>query len=122
MCRLQVKRVYAATSPADGVRVLVDALWPRGLSRAEAKLDAWCKTVAPSTELRRWFGHDPARWAGFVARYHAELDASPGAVDELRVLLGHGPATLLYAARDERHNNAIALREYLLELGEFGAP
>jgi uncharacterized protein YeaO (DUF488 family) len=116
MSRLQVKRVYAAASPADGPRVLVDALWPRGLSRADAKLDAWCKTVAPSTELRRWFGHDPERWAEFLNRYRAELDANPQAVDELRGLLGQGPATLLYAARDEQHNNAIALRDYLREL------
>jgi uncharacterized protein YeaO (DUF488 family) len=109
----QVKRIYATASPADGTRILVDALWPRGLSRDAAQLDAWCKTVAPSAELRRWFGHDAARWNEFLIRYHAELDARPEAVGELRSLLEQGPATLVYAARDERHNNALALREYL---------
>lgn len=113
----QVKRVYAAASPADGRRILVDALWPRGLSREAALLDAWCKSVAPSSELRRWFGHDAARWKEFLVRYHAELDGRPEAVAELRALLEPGPATLLYAARDERHNNALALREYLVGLG-----
>ncbi len=109
----QIKRVYATASPADGTRILVDALWPRGLSREEAHLDAWCKAVAPSAELRRWFGHDAARWEEFLSRYHAELDARLDAVGELRDLLEQGPATLLYAARDELHNNAVALREYL---------
>lgn len=111
----RIKRVYAAASPADGTRVLVDALWPRGLSREAARLDAWCKSVAPSAELRRWFGHDPARWEEFLVRYHAELDANPEAIAELRTHLGRGPATLLYAARDEGHNNAVALREYLAQ-------
>ena len=113
MSRLRVKRVYASANPADGARVLVDALWPRGLSRTDARLDAWCKAVAPSAELRRWFAHDPERWTEFLVRYHTELDANPEAVDELRVFLGPGPATLLYAARNERYNNAIALHEYL---------
>ena len=110
----QIKRVYATAGPADGTRILVDALWPRGLSREAARLDAWCKSVAPSAELRRWFGHDQTLWEEFLIRYHAELDANPDAIAELRAHLGRGPATLLYAARDERHNNALALQEYLM--------
>lgn len=110
---LRTKRIYAPASPADGVRVLVDALWPRGLRRDAARLDAWCKAVAPSAELRRWFAHSPERWPEFVRRYHADLDARPAAIAQLCDLLGEGLVTLLYAAREERFNNAVALKAYL---------
>lgn len=120
MEQLQVKRVYAPPEAADGRRLLVDALWPRGLSKAHARIDAWLRQIAPSDELRRWFAHDPQRWDEFRLRYGAELDAAPRAVAELRAQLALGPATLLYAARDEGHNNAVALREYLLRIDANG--
>ncbi len=110
---IRIKRVYEPPADADGRRILVDRLWPRGLSKPSAALTAWIKTVAPSDDLRRWFGHDPERWPEFQRRYAAELDADPAAVAELRELLGAGPATLVYAAHDEAHNNALALAGYL---------
>lgn len=112
---IQTKRVYEPASPADGVRFLVERLWPRGLKKESLCIEGWVRDVAPSTELRRWFGHDPAKWDEFRRRYHAELDAHP---DAWRVLLDaarHGQATLLYSAHDITHNNAIALQEYLAE-------
>lgn len=111
---IHLKRAYAAATPGDGRRLLVDALWPRGVSKDALQAEAWLKAVAPSTALRKWFGHDPARWEGFRKRYLAELDANPDAVAELRAHLGHGPVTLLYGARDQEHNNAVVLRDYLL--------
>jgi uncharacterized protein YeaO (DUF488 family) len=111
--QLCIKRVYDAPDPDDGFRVLVDRLWPRGLSRAAAALNLWLKDVAPSPGLRTWWGHDPARLDEFAARYRAELDANP-AVAELRQLLEtHPRVTLLYAARDPRVNHAAVLRSYL---------
>ncbi len=110
---IRVKRVYEAPDPADGRRILVDRIWPRGLSKQKAAIDHWAKEAAPSTALRRWFDHDPARWDEFRRRYFAELDASPEAVAALREMIGDGPATLVYAARREPENNAVALREYL---------
>ncbi|MBJ6981982.1 DUF488 family protein [Luteimonas sp. MC1572] len=113
--QLHVRRVYeAAAARGEGHRVLVDRLWPRGKSRADLDGVPWVKSVAPSDALRAWFGHEPAKWAEFKRRYFAELDANPDAVAELRKALGHGAnATLLYAAHDEAHNNAVALAEYL---------
>ena len=108
----KLKRVYDPPAANDGKRILVDRIWPRGLSKAEAELTLWLKDVAPSAALRKWFGHDPARWPEFQQRYRAELDANP-AVERLRDLLRQGPATLLYGARDERHNQAIVLADYL---------
>jgi uncharacterized protein YeaO (DUF488 family) len=110
--RLRTKRVYDKPSAADGRRILVDRLWPRGLSKESARIDAWVREVAPSTALRRWYGHDPDRWKEFKRRYFAELDANPAAVRELR---GHlrGQVTLLFGSREARLNNAEALREYL---------
>jgi uncharacterized protein YeaO (DUF488 family) len=108
----KLKRVYDPPAANDGKRILVDRIWPRGLSKAEAELTLWLKDVAPSAALRKWFGHDPARWPEFQKRYRAELDANP-AVERLRDLLRQGPATLLYGARDERHNQAIVLADYL---------
>ena len=107
-----VKRVYDPPSKNDGTRVLVDRLWPRGIAKAKARVDAWLKEVGPSTALRTWFGHDPARWAEFQRRYHREL-ANSGAAQPVADLARRGPITLLFAAKDEQHNNAVALREYL---------
>ena len=111
---IHLKRVYDEPAPGDGQRLLVDGLWPRGLTKAELQVEAWLRAVAPSTALRKWFGHDPARWDDFRHRYFAELAANPDALAQLRGWLARGPVTLLYAARDEEHNNAVALREFLL--------
>jgi uncharacterized protein YeaO (DUF488 family) len=114
MRRIRLKRVYEDAGPDDGLRILVDRLWPRGLKKAEARIDHWLKAVAPSTELRRWFAHDPARWDEFRRRYAAELRADPSALDELRALLrGRGVATLLFSAHDGERNNAVALKDIL---------
>lgn len=116
--KLQLKRAYEACTEADGARVLVDRLWPRGQSKAKLRLDAWLKDIAPSDALRQWFDHDPAKWNGFRTRYAKELDANPEAVGQLRKLLRtHKTVTLLFAARDVAHNNAVALREYLMRHG-----
>jgi uncharacterized protein YeaO (DUF488 family) len=113
---IQVKRVYEPAAAADGVRVLVDGLWPRGLSKRAAAVDLWLKDIGPSRALRRWFNRDPSRWAEFTRRYGEELDAlgerSP-AVAALAGAVRRGRVTLLFGARDRRHNNAVALHEYL---------
>lgn len=111
--RIAIKRVYEKASKADGQRILIDHIWPRGVSKANAALDAWLKALAPSGALRTWFNHDPARWVEFQHRYARELDANPDALAELRDYTKAGPVTLIYAARDERHNNAVALKQYL---------
>ncbi len=114
MTTIRVKRVYEAPSAADGFRILVDRLWPRGLSREHAHIDAWLKTISPSNELRRWFNHDPARWDAFKTRYFAELEAEPAAVAELtRLVDHHRTVSLLFGAREEQFNNAHALAEFL---------
>jgi uncharacterized protein YeaO (DUF488 family) len=110
--KVQLKRVYEAAGPGDGQRVLVDRLWPRGLTKAEAGVDLWLKAVGPSAELRRWFGHKPERWTEFRRRYMAELKDNP-ALDELRAIAAKGKTTLVYGARDEVHNQAIVLAEVL---------
>lgn len=110
---LHIKRVYDSLDKSDGLRILVDRLWPRGLSRERAALDHWFKEIAPSAELRAWFGHDTKRWAEFRRRYFAELDRNPEQVAALRKTIGRNTATLLYGARDGEHSNARALREYL---------
>ena len=111
---MKIKRAYAPVEETDGYRILVDRLWPRGISKEKAQIDLWLKSVAPSNELRKWFGHDPDRFAEFSERYRAELTTS-GALDELRtVLKEHPTATLLFAAHDEEHNNAVVL-QHLLE-------
>jgi len=111
---VRLKWVYAPAADDDGARVLVDRLWPRGVSKARAALGSWCKDAAPSTELREWFGHEPARWEAFCERYRAELKHAPEAVEALRALARQGPVTLLFAARDEVHNEAVVLRGVLL--------
>lgn len=111
---IQIKRVYEAPMPDDGLRALVDRLWPRGMTRERAKVDAWPKEVAPSTALRLWFRHDPERWEEFRRRYRAELADNP-ALDDFRALLrGHKRITLLYGARATDYNHAIVLREALV--------
>jgi uncharacterized protein YeaO (DUF488 family) len=110
---IRLKRAYDPPSPEDGVRVLVDRLWPRGLRKNDAAIDRWLKDIAPSTELRRWFGHDPSRWDEFQHRYRHELSAHAELLDELRELARTGVVTLVYGAKDERHNDAVVLRDVL---------
>jgi uncharacterized protein YeaO (DUF488 family) len=108
-----LKRAYEAASPEDGRRVLVDRLWPCGVSKEKAEVDLWLKEVAPSTALRQWFGHDPKRWDEFRRRYRAELDANDEAVEQLRDVIRKGRTTLVYGARDEAHNDAVVRADYL---------
>jgi uncharacterized protein YeaO (DUF488 family) len=115
MARVRLRRVYELPTPEDGRRILVDRLWPRGVSKARAALDAWAKDVAPSSDLRRWFGHDPARWEEFKRRYRQELAAHPEALRPLLEAAAEGPLTLVYGARDERHNEAVVLQRVLEE-------
>jgi uncharacterized protein YeaO (DUF488 family) len=110
---IAVKRAYDPPTESDGVRVLVDRLWPRGVTKAAAKIDRWMKDLAPSGELREWFGHDPARWEEFRRRYHKELAGQADALAELRKLARGGTVTLVYAARDTEHNDAVVLKELL---------
>ena len=110
---VMAKRIYEVASPDDGWRVLVDRIWPRGVSRDRAQLDTWLPDIAPSTELRTWFGHDQRRWEEFSRRYRFELAVNP-CVDDLRTQMISGRVTLLYSARDTRHNQAVALAAYLL--------
>ena len=110
---LLTKRIYDGPSRSDGRRILIDRLWPRGMSKADAHVDFWAKSVAPSHELRRWYQHDPEKWDEFRRRYFAELDANPAGVAELREQLGRGTVTLLFGSKEERLNNATALVEYL---------
>ena len=112
---MKIKRVYDTPEFQDGLRVLVDRLWPRGLSKEQAQVDWWVKEVAPSDELRRWFGHDPARWPEFRARYLRELETKGPLLAELAERARQETVTLLYAARDDLHNNALVLRELLGE-------
>ena len=108
-----VKRVYDAPAQGDGTRILVDRMWPRGLTKQRAAVDLWMKEVAPSAALRTWFGHEPARWEEFKRRYFEELDADPGKVAGLARLAEVGGLTLLFSAHDAERNNAVALAEYL---------
>ena len=112
---LYVKRIYEAPKAKDGTRYLVDRLWPWCMKKEKLIMDAWLKEVAPSTELRRWFGHDPAKWNEFQQRYRAELQANPGAWKPLLETARQGNITLLYSARDTEHNNAIVLKSFLEE-------
>jgi uncharacterized protein YeaO (DUF488 family) len=109
---VMLKRAYEAPAKSDGERILVDRLWPRGVAKAKAGIDLWLKEVAPSTELRQWFGHDPDKWAEFEKRYRAELKANP-ALAELRAHARQGDVTLVYAARDQLHNEAVVLKRIL---------
>ena len=111
--RISVTRVYEPAAATDGARYLVERLWPRGIKKEALRLEGWLRDVAPSTELRRWFAHDRAKWAEFRRRYFAELDAAPAAWRPLLDAARQGPVTLLYSAHDTRCNNAVALLEYL---------
>ena len=110
---IELQRVYDQRPGRRGWRFLVDRLWPRGVRKEDLPLDGWLKDVAPSDGLRRWFGHDPERWDEFVRRYRKELDAHPESWKPLRDAVEHGRVVLLFGAKDEEHNNAVALREYL---------
>jgi uncharacterized protein YeaO (DUF488 family) len=112
---LRIKRVYEPAADGDGQRVLVDGVWPRGMTKQDAALDLWLKEIAPSTGLRKWFGHDPQRWQEFQRRYRAELAENEPAVAQLLTLLKAGPVTLLYGARDVAHNQAVVLADYIRE-------
>jgi uncharacterized protein YeaO (DUF488 family) len=112
--RVKLKRAYETPATDDGMRVLVDRLWPRGVKKTEAAIDHWMKELAPSTELRKWFGHDPARWEEFRRRYAAEIQEHRNELDRMRGLMREGTVTLVYSAHDETHNDAVVLREILL--------
>jgi uncharacterized protein YeaO (DUF488 family) len=111
--KVKLKRAYDPPANADGCRVLVDRVWPRGVSKDELRLDEWPKNVAPSTALRKWFDHVPAKWAAFKKRYFVELEERADAVDALRAKMRRGTVTLVFAAKDTPYNNAVALKEYL---------
>jgi len=110
---IRLKRVYDPPTGKDGYRVLVDRIWPRGLTKDRAKVDLWLKDIAPSTALRRWFKHDPHKWQEFQTRYYRELEQLPDQVQHLKKLAGSKPLTLLYAAKDTAYNNAVALKSFL---------
>ncbi len=113
--QIQVKRIYEEPSDDDGQRILVDRLWPRGVSKEKAALTLWLKDIAPSNELRQWFHHDAAQFEEFERRYRKELEANPEAVQQLRDIIAKGKTTLLYAAHDEEHNQARFLAGYMVE-------
>ncbi len=110
---IALKRAYEKPTPDDGCRILVERLWPRGLSKRDARIDLWAKDAAPSPELRRWFGHDPAKWDEFRRRYLQELRAHPEALEPIRERMRAGRVTFVFAARDPRHNSAVILKAYL---------
>ncbi|WFU23683.1 DUF488 domain-containing protein [Bradyrhizobium sp. CB1717] len=111
---IKMKRAYDTALPRDGTRILIDRLWPRGIRKVDAAIDLWAKDIAPSTALRRWFGHDPARWHEFRRRYSEELHQHRDRLGELRALAQGGRITLVFAAHDRAHNDAVVLREILL--------
>ncbi|RWY73101.1 DUF488 domain-containing protein [Rhizobium leguminosarum] len=110
---LHLKRIYEQKDDKDGTRILIDRLWPRGLSKKDAAVDIWSKDIAPSPALRRWFGHDPAKWTEFQRRYQNELEKNPSSVEELKRQIRQEDVTLLYAAKDMAHNHAIVLQRFL---------
>lgn len=110
----KTKGIYALAEPADRYRVLVDRIWPRGVSKEKARIDVWMKEIAPSARLRKWFGHDPKRWVEFQSRYRKDLKTQPQLIDQLREFeKRHGTVTLIYSARDERRNQAVVLCAFL---------
>ena len=113
MTKVRIKRAYEVPDAEDGERILVDRLWPRGLTKEKAKIDLWLKDVAPSTELRRWFAHDPARWTEFQSRYKAELKSNKEQLSLLRQEAAKGTVTLIYGAKDQEHNEAVILQKIL---------
>ena len=118
MHTISVKRIYEPRAAADGFRVLVDRVWPRGITKEDAAIDLWARDVAPSTELRKWFGHDPARWDEFQHRYKAELHDHADALEAVLDAGGNKPITLVYSAHDEEHNQAIVLQDVLSRMAK----
>ncbi len=116
--KIQIKRIYEPPKRSDGLRVLIDRIWPRGLRKDQAKIDLWLKDIAPSTELRRWFGHEPSRWSGFRVKYRKELAANRATLKTFQKTAKGKTLTLLYGARDSAHNNAVVLVEFLAGLDE----
>lgn len=113
MGMVKIKRIYSPAEKSDGHRILVDRLWPRGVSKQNAKVDHWLKDIAPSQNLRKWFAHDPGKWEDFKERYRLEISQNPGMVKWLKEKAAAGKVTLLFAAADERYNNAVALKSIL---------
>jgi uncharacterized protein YeaO (DUF488 family) len=113
---IRLKRAYEPPAAGDGTRILVDRLWPRGVKKAGAAIDIWAKDIAPSTELRQWFGHEADRWDEFRRRYVAELEQKTDRINELRALARSGPITLVFGAHDQTHNDAVVLRKMLLNM------
>ena len=111
---VKLKRAYESSAADDGTRILTDRLWPRGVKKVDVAIDEWIKDIAPSTALRKWFGHDPVRWQKFRSRYALEVRKHPEQPNRLRGLARQGPITLVYSAHDEVHNDAVALRDFLL--------
>ena len=111
---ISIKRIYEPASTDDGCRILVDRLWPRGISKQESQIDYWLKDIAPSNELREWFNHDVAKWEDFKQKYKQEIQSNPEALQEMQAIIdGQDQTTLVFAAKDQQHNNAVALLEYL---------
>jgi uncharacterized protein YeaO (DUF488 family) len=110
---IKLKRVYQRGEPGDGIRYLIERLWPRGVKKTSLRIDGWLKEVGPSTELRKWFSHDPDKWPEFRRRYFAELDREPEVWAPIRDAARQGTVTLLYSSHDTEHNNAVALKEYI---------
>ena len=113
--KIRLKRAYEPRSEDDGLRILVERLWPRGLTKEKAAIDLWTKELSPSPELRKWYGHDPANWDEFRDRYRAELEQKRDLIADLRERIGSGPVTFVYAAKDEERNSALLLKQYLEE-------
>ena len=114
---IKMERVYEQPDKDDGVRILVDRLWPRGLTKEKAAVDLWLKEIAPSTELRKWFGHDPEKWSSFRGRYETELRHNDALIKLLKQKAGEGTVTLVYGARDQKHNEALVLTPFLGKVG-----
>jgi uncharacterized protein YeaO (DUF488 family) len=114
---IKIKRIYNAPAPDDGIRILVDRLWPRGLTKEKAKVDLWLKEIAPSNELRKWYAHDPKKWAEFRKKYFKELDVKKELANQIIQKTREGDITLLYSSKEEKINNAVALKEYVLAYG-----
>ena len=112
---VRLKRAYEPPAADDGTRILIDRLWPRGVKKTDAAIDEWMKEIAPSSALRKWFGHEPGRWQEFRRRYQSEIRQHPEQFEQLRTLARHGPITLVFSARDEAHNDAVVLKDLLLE-------
>ena len=113
--KVKVKRIYEAYENVDGFRILVDRLWPRGIKKEKAQIDIWMKDVAPSTTLRKWFAHDPEKWPDFISRYKKELQGSMAFQELMTLMKKHKTVTLLFSAKDEAHNQAVALKKFLDE-------